>query len=233
MTSPSSLGDAYRAILERIAAAEKAAGRHPGSTCLIAVSKTQPADRIEELYALGHRDFGENYVQELLEKADILAARGCDEIRWHFIGHLQSKKVKSLLPHVYCVHSVDSEKLLGEIARRQGEREGGTRMPIFIEINIGDEASKSGISKSAARPLTERSADFPDVELLGLMCVPEANLSEDQITARFAELRELEKECRPFTRGQLSMGMSHDFELAIVQGATHIRVGTALFGARK
>jgi pyridoxal phosphate enzyme (YggS family) len=230
--SPSSpkpeLEQAYRGILARIAATE----RLPGATTLIAVSKKQPIERIEELYRLGHRDFGENYAQELLDKAAELETRGCREIRWHFIGHLQTNKVKPLLPQVHCVHSVDSEKLAAEIARRQEEQRPGQALPVFIEVNLGHEPNKSGITPELAPALAQFAAGRTALRVLGLMCVPEAGLPETALIARFAELLELERRCRPATQGLLSMGMSHDFELAIAHGATHVRVGTALFGTR-
>src|SRR5206468_2057422 len=121
------------------ASAAKASGRDVASITLIAVSKKQPEDKIEALYRLGHRDFGENYVQELVAKAVELERRGCSGIRWHFIGHLQTNKAKLLVPHVFSVHSVDSEKVALALARQWGAGERGGKLPVFIEVNISQE----------------------------------------------------------------------------------------------
>ncbi len=232
MTSPSLIEKNYQEIKKKITAAETAGDFMAGSTTLIAVSKGQPVESIEFLYGLGHRDFGENYAQEFLEKAATLETRGCADIRWHFIGHLQTKKVKPVLNVAQFIHSVDSEKLLLEIARRQVERRVATRMQIFIEVNLGQEPNKTGATSEAAPKLTALAATFPEIRVCGLMCVPEAAITGEKLAARFDELRELEKNCRPATERMLSMGMSGDFELAIAHGATHVRVGTALFGPR-
>jgi pyridoxal phosphate enzyme (YggS family) len=129
----------YREILDRIAAAARTCGRDPASVTLIAVSKKQPEDKIEALYRLGHRDFGENYVQELVGKAAELERRGCIGIRWHFIGHLQTNKAKLLVPHVFSVHSVDSEKVAQALARQWGASGRSGSFPVFIEVNISRE----------------------------------------------------------------------------------------------
>ncbi len=215
----------YAQIAQRIAQA--ASGR---SITLLAVSKGQSAEAIAELYRLGHRDFGENYVQELVDKAEQLAALGCSEIRWHFIGHLQTNKVKALVSHVWAVHSVDSEKLARELAKRWDR---ATPLPCFIEVNIDGEASKTGIAPENTASLARKIASLPQLRLLGLMAVPASGRTTEETSQSFAKLCSLEEQCRPATQGQLSMGMSTDFELAITQGSTHVRVGTALFGPRK
>jgi pyridoxal phosphate enzyme (YggS family) len=223
------LESSYADLKDRIKRAEIT----PSSVTLIAVSKMQSVESIEALYRLGQRDFGENYAQELLEKSSLLSARGCHEIRWHFIGHLQTNKVKALLPVVHAIHSVDSEKLAAEIGKRKQEQSAPSPLAVFVEVNLGREPKKTGAPPERAVPLTHYVASLGEkVRLEGLMCVPESGLENEGLCARFRELRELEKQCRPATRGQLSMGMSHDFELAISQGATHVRVGTALFGPR-
>jgi hypothetical protein len=228
------LSSAYRQIGERVRAAAAASARDPAAITLIAVSKKQPVQRLESLYRLGHRDFGENYAQEMLEKAEALDARGCPGIRWHFIGHLQTNKAKTLVSHVHAVHSVDSEKLARELAKRWRARTPPRtdRLPVFIEVNLGRETEKSGATSESTESLARFIAEQPELELRGLMCVPETDLPSERLSARFSELRELELRCRPMSGGALSMGMSNDFELAIAQGATHVRVGTALFGAR-
>jgi pyridoxal phosphate enzyme (YggS family) len=218
----------YRQIMRRITALAGGAGK----VTLIAVSKTQPAEAIEALYSLGHRDFGENYAQELIEKATQLES-ACPGIRWHFIGHLQTNKVKTLLPYVHAVHSVDSERLAGELDKRWRQlHSGDVRLSCFLEVNIDGEATKSGIHPETAPPLAETIASsYGALKLEGLMAIPAAGEAA-AVQKSFAALRELETKCRPHTSGRLSMGMSGDYELAIPEGATHIRVGTALFGPR-
>lgn len=219
----SELENRYRAILSRV----KRKVEHR-AVCLIAVSKKQPVDLIEKLYELGHRDFGENYVQELSSKALELQKRGCTEIRWHFLGHLQTNKVKNLIPWVHSVHSVDSIRLANELAKRWKESGRSGRLPIFVEVNISGEPSKSGVNPEVAVEISKELARFPELILQGLMCIPE----EEKGELEFPRLRELEEKCRPGTQGQLSMGMSGDFEAALKAGSTHIRVGTAIFGER-
>jgi pyridoxal phosphate enzyme (YggS family) len=203
---------------------------------LLAVSKKQPVSAIAELYRLGHRDFGENYVQELVEKAVELEKLGCTGIRWHFIGHLQTNKVKAVIPHVHSIHSVDSSKLSLEIAKRWRDSgrgvSTGARLPVFAEVNLDHEPGKAGATPETTAALCSWIAAERELELLGLMAIPAAAHSDEESRAAFARLRELELKCRPYSQGQLSMGMSGDFELALSEGATHIRVGTALFGAR-
>jgi PLP dependent protein len=221
------LATRYRDVLVRIKSAAESR-----LVTLIAVSKTQPAEAIETLYALGHRDFGENYVQELCEKAVELERRGCSGIRWHMIGHLQTNKVKQLVPHVFCVHSVSSEKLARELARRWKEARGpGTRLPVFIEVNIDSEDSKHGLLPADVPPLTAALAPISELSVEGLMCIPAAQSAGGEGDA-FKRLRALSNECRPLVGGKLSMGMTQDFEAAIREGATHVRVGTAIFGSR-
>lgn len=196
---------------------------------LIAVSKSQPIEAIEELYRLGHRDFGENYVQELVQKATVLNSRGLSGIRWHFIGHLQTNKVKTLIPFVSSIHSVSSIKMALEIAKRWSQVKTGGSLPVFIEVNLDHEKSKSGISPSEVISFVKEVSGISGLRLDGLMCIPASHQDPRQ---KFAALRELEKNCQPISNGMLSMGMSSDFEIAIQEGATHVRVGTALFGSR-
>ena len=192
------------------------------SAVLIAVSKTQPPEAIRSLYLAGQRDFGENYAQELVAKAKAL--RDLPDLRWHFIGHLQTNKVRAIAPFVHAVHSVDSVRLAGELSRRAGER-----LPIFLEVNLDGEAGKAGVTPADAPAVSAEIAALPGLELRGLMAIP-APMAV--MRPSFARLRALETACRPATRGGLSMGMSGDFEEALREGATHVRVGTALFGAR-
>ncbi len=222
----------YRQILARVAEAAQQSGRAPEAVTLIAVSKTQPIESIEALWQAGHRDFGENYVQELVQKAQALRQRGCDGIRWHFIGHLQTNKVKLLLPEVYSIHSVGSERLATEIQKRWQGLEHKQPLPVFIEVNIDREESKSGALPEEAPTLASQIATLPSMRLQGLMCIPATSPESGSGGDSFKRLSELENRCRPHTHGALSMGMTQDFEDAIRQGATHVRVGTANFGAR-
>lgn len=232
MSAQIGIGTTYSQIKDRIAAACRLAGRDPSTITLLAVSKKQPEDKIEELYRLGHRDFGENYAQEMVTKAIELERRGCTGIRWHFIGHLQTNKAKLLVPHAASVHSVDSEKVAVALSKAWEALGRPGKLPVFIEVNISHEESKSGIAPAEVESLAQSISQISKIELQGLMCVPAASEDDTQLSQRFAELRQLEENLRNVSRRQLSMGMSSDFELAIAQGSTHVRVGTALFGAR-
>jgi len=220
-----SLKSRFESITRRIDERASQVGRDPASVTLIAVTKMHPFETIEELYRLGQRDFGENYVQELLGKAEQAVARGLTEIRWHFIGHLQSNKVKSLLPIVYAIHSVDSAKLATEISKR-AERE----IPIFLEINVDEEESKTGAKPAEILALFRAVRDLPNVEVRGFMCIP-APGDNNRTRLSFRKLRDLAAQMIG-AKAECSMGMSDDFEIAIEEGSRFIRVGTALVGAR-
>ncbi len=220
------IGARYRDLMRRISAI---AGpkRHVD---LLAVSKGQPDGAIESLYRVGHKDFGENYAQELAEKARKLKNRGIRDLKWHFIGHLQTNKVKSIIPFISSVHSVHSEKLARELAKQWKAAKRPGRLPVFLEINIDAEESKSGIDPEDAPALAAKVAALPELELKGLMCIPK---TDGDAAGAFRRLKQLEERCRPHTAGGLSMGMSGDFEPAVREGATHVRVGTAIFGERE
>jgi pyridoxal phosphate enzyme (YggS family) len=218
----------YKVLSEKIADLSAQCKRSSPVT-LIAVSKKQSVDAIEELYQLGHRDFGENYVQELITKAETLDKRGCQEIRWHFIGHLQTNKVKSLIPWVSCIHTVDSSRLAQELDKKFSTLGRAGKLPVFMEVNMDKEETKSGVSSEEAVHLSDKIGLCPKLDLLGLMCIPPLGVDP---SARFRELAALERQLRPQTQGKLSMGMSGDYAEAIAEGATHIRVGTVLFGPR-
>ena len=225
----------FLAVRDRFEAALKQAGRSLDSATLVAVSKKHPAQAVKEIWDLGHRDFGENYVQELLEKAVELERMGCTGIRWHFLGHLQTNKVKALLKVQPVIHAVDSEKLAREISKRVTQAQEGSAdasaavplIPVFLEVNLDVEATKSGVAPQDAPALSQALSQFPGLKLEGLMCIP----APGNVGA-FSQLRELEGACRPATRGGLSMGMTQDFETAVTEGATHVRIGTAIFGER-
>ncbi len=198
-----------------------------GQAGLIAVSKTHGADLIEALYRAGQRDFGENYVQELLEKDRELKARGISDIRWHFLGHLQTNKVRQLIPVVHAIHSVDSLRLASEISKRAI---GPVR--VFIEVNVEGEPTKSGFNPGDLTEVLPQVAGLPHLEVRGLMCIPSR---EGGVSGRaFRELRSLRDVHRAHLgAGELSMGMSEDYEVALREGSSWIRIGTALFGPRK
>ena len=218
----------YFKLLAEVENTAKAAGRDPGAVKLIAVSKTQPFEKILELYQHGHRDFGENYVQELVDKAEQAQGYGISDIRWHFIGHLQTNKVKALVPFVHTIHGVGSLRVAAEIDKRADKHQ---IISVFIEVNLDGEESKSGVQIPELRKLAAEANAFDHLALHGLMCIPDPNRVGGTRGA-FRELARLESELRPLTLGALSMGMSSDYQDAIREGATYVRVGTAIFGER-
>jgi len=211
------------AVSQRIAAAVAAAGRAPGSVKLVAVSKTMPSSAIREAYAAGQRDFGENYAQELAQKAKELADLA--DLRWHFIGHLQSNKAKVVAPLAHLVHSVDSSGLAHELAKRAK-----TPLGVLVEVNAG-EAQKSGAREEDVAAIVAAIEDEPGLRLRGLMTVPPADL--DATKRAFERLAKLRETLGPARLPELSMGMSADLELAVASGATMVRIGTAIFGDRR
>jgi pyridoxal phosphate enzyme (YggS family) len=233
------LAERLRAVTARIAAAREAAPAGQ-SVRLLAVSKGHPARLVRAAYALGQRDFGENYVQELLQKAEAL--RDLPDLRFHLIGHLQRNKAKHVVEHASAVHSVDSLALLGELARRMLGREvplarrafgGDGRLPILLEVSIAGEAQKSGAAPAELAELIASAEQSEGVRLAGLMCVPP--FTDDPSAARpyFEALARLREEHGGAARlPELSMGMTQDYEHAIFAGATLVRVGTAIFGPR-
>jgi hypothetical protein len=213
----------------RVARAAQAAGRDPSGVQLVAVSKKNGPEAIREAYAAGQRDFGENYAQELRDKASALA--DLDGLRWHFIGHLQSNKAKLIAPYAALVETVDSERLALELSRLAQSR--GTKLPCLVQVNVGEEAQKSGCSPSDAEAVISAVERAPGLELAGLMTLPPFELDASETRVHFRALRELREACGGSARlKHLSMGMSHDFEEAIAEGATIVRVGTAIFGDR-
>ncbi len=198
---------------------------------LIAVSKTKPNEDLMELYALGQRAFGENYVQELVDKAASLPK----DIEWHFIGHLQSNKVKYIAPFVYLIHGVDSEKLLQEINKQAFKQ--SRVIDCLLQVHIAEEETKFGFDEAGLIELLEsgRLANYPNVNIKGLMGM--ASFSDDRIQVQ-KEFKQLKK-CFELTQNSigetctiLSMGMSGDYELAIQEGSNMVRIGSLLFGAR-
>lgn len=216
----------WRAISARVAAACERAGRAPGEVTIVAVSKTQPAAAVRAAAAAGARDFGENYAQELAAKR-----AACGDVRWHFIGRLQRNKAKLVAGQVALVHAVDSAELAEELARRAG----GVVQPVLISVNVAGEATKGGVTPEAAGALARAIAAVPGVRLDGLMTMPPPSDDPEASRGPFLALRALRDRLEQALGAPLpvlSMGMSGDFEVAIACGATHVRVGTAIFGAR-
>ncbi|WAB98433.1 YggS family pyridoxal phosphate-dependent enzyme [Pseudomonas putida] len=222
----STIADNLRALAARIDSAAKAAGRDPASLTLLAVSKTKPASAIRELHAAGVCDFGENYLQEALAKQQDLQDL---PLIWHFIGPIQSNKTKAIAEHFDWVHSVDRLK----IAQRLSEQRPPSLPPlnICLQVNVSGEASKSGYAPEDLPGLANAVATLPNLRLRGLMAIPEPSEDRAEQEAAFASLRQLQEGLN-LGLDTLSMGMSHDLEAAIAQGATWVRIGTALFGAR-
>ena len=217
-------------IRERVAAAEARAGRAPGSVTLLAVSKTFPAQDVAAAYAAGQRCFGENRLQEAMEK---IPARPAD-CEWHLIGPLQRNKVrKALEQRLALIQAVDSAKLAEAVSRIAGEL--GRTADILLEVNIDGEESKHGFSAEALREQWAALVALPHIRIQGLMCIPAPVERPEDARPAFAALRALAEELRargPLPLPTLSMGMSHDFEVAIEEGATLVRVGSAIFGRR-
>lgn len=212
-----------------IDAAARRAGRDPASVRLVAVSKLHPPEAIREAHAAGQRLFGENYVQELSAKESQLD--DLPAIEWHFIGHLQRNKARQITGRVGLVETVDSPKLLAEIAKRA--RSAGKVQHLLIQVRIGDEETKSGCEPRELPELLEVARSCSEVEVRGLMVIPPFELDADETRPYFRELRALrDRHGGPAVLPELSMGMSHDFEVAIEEGATLVRVGTAIFGER-
>lgn len=226
------IDDKLTNVTARLRIAAQKAARNPESVHLIAVSKTQPADAIAAAYHWGQRAFGENYLQEALEKQAILAQQGLNDIIWHFIGPIQSNKTRPIAEHFAWVHSVDREK----IAQRLNDQrpEGLPPLNICLQVNIDDEATKSGVSLAELPALAAAVSQLPNITLRGLMAIPAPSNNPEQQAAAFGQLRQaLENlNCSGLALDTLSMGMSGDMEAAIAQGATFVRVGTDIFGAR-
>jgi pyridoxal phosphate enzyme (YggS family) len=222
-----------QAVIGRISRACTAVGRDPRAVALLAVAKTWPVAALREAAAAGQRAFGENYVQEALAKVDALRSL---DLEWHFIGPLQSNKTRAVAEHFAWVHSVDRLKIAERLAAQRPA--GMPPLNVCIEVNVSGEASKSGVAPGEAPALCRAVAALPQLRLRGLMTIPEPATAADAKSAavrrRFAQLRELRDELNAggLNLDTLSMGMSHDLEEAIMEGATIVRVGTAIFGER-
>ena len=220
------------AIKDRMAAACGRVGRDPASVQLIGVTKTVSLERIREGVEAGIAVLGENYIQEAREKIESLADL---QVAWHFIGHLQSNKAKQAARWFDCVHTLDRERLARELDRQAHKQ--GRQLSVLIEVNVGDEESKSGVAPEALLPLFQTAAAMDGLVVQGLMALPPYRDDPEQVRPYFQRLCQLLDRLRqsgaaPESLTELSMGMSHDFEVAIEEGATMVRIGTAMFGAR-
>lgn len=222
----STIAENSATVLERIAAASRTAGRDPATVGLLAVSKTKPAAALREAAATGLRDFGENYLQEALDKQPALADL---PLVWHFIGPIQSNKTRAIASHFDWVHSVDRLKIAQRLAEQRPPERGP--LNICLQVNVSGEASKSGCHPDDLPALAAAVSQLPTLRLRGLMAIPEPTDDPASQRAAFARLRTL-REALNLGLDTLSMGMSQDLEAAIAEGATWVRVGTALFGAR-
>lgn len=229
--SPVDVTGNLKSVEERIAAACRRAGRDRDSVKLVCVTKTKPLPMLEEAYRDGYRAFGENKVQEISLKKPQLPS----DIRWHMIGHLQTNKVKQVLPNVVMIHSVESEHLANEISKQAVKL--GIEIPVLIEVNIAKEESKFGVMPEDAAQFIRNIAPLPGMKIRGLMT--SAPYTENPETNRvyFRNLRELAIDINGqnidnVSMYELSMGMSGDFEVAVEEGATIVRVGSAIFGER-
>ena len=224
----SAISEGLAKVRDRITRAAGAASRDPSTVRLVAVSKTKPASAIREAYEAGQRDFGENYAQEMAQKAEELA--DLPDLRWHFIGHLQSNKARLIAPVTHLLHTVDSASLVKELGKRL-EKSDRDPLAVLVEVNVGGEAQKHGATPGALADLIAAIDATKTLRLRGLMTMPPNDL--ESARRAFEALASLQA-----THGgksklpELSMGMSDDLEVAVACGATIVRVGTAIFGAR-
>lgn len=220
-----------RQVEERVKAACERAGRQRDEVTLIAVSKTKPVSMIEELLPGGTRDFGENKVQELCDKYEQLPK----DIRWHLIGHLQRNKVKYVVDKACLIHSVDSLRLAETISEEAGKK--GVNVPVLIEVNVAGEESKFGVKPEETEELVRQIAQLPGISVRGLMTIAPFVENPEENRVHFANLKKLsvdikKKNIDNVSMNVLSMGMTGDYEVAIEEGATMVRVGTGIFGER-
>ena len=224
------LQENFKEITEKIREAELSAGREPGSVRLIAVSKTKPIEMLEEAWSIGQRVFGENHVQEIVEKKT-----AHPEYEFHMIGHLQRNKVKSVIGRVSLIHSVDSLRLAEEISKESVKA--GLVTDILLEVNAGGEESKYGFTPEETVSAALEIAKLPGIRVKGLMTVAPNVEDPEEVRPVFRKIAQLavdirEKNDDNIDMYELSMGMTNDFRVAIEEGATMVRIGTALFGAR-
>ncbi len=228
---PDAIAANYRMILSRLAAAAQRAGRDPHQVQVLGASKTVPVDRLRQAVAAGLRRFGENYLQEAKPK---IAALAGEQISWHFIGHLQSNKAREAVRYFDLIHSVDRPSLA--TALEQAAAKIGKIQDILLEINLAGEASKSGAAPAEAVELLQHCLGLPHLRVVGLMAMPPWDPDPEASRPYFRALRQLrdrlEHQFPGISLPELSMGMSADYEVAVEEGATLVRLGTALFGPR-
>ena len=222
------------AVRARMAAAATRAGRPPDEVLLVAISKTHPLAAIEAAYAAGQRDFGENRLPELWEKVDLARARGLDGIRWHFIGTIQSRKTKQAIGPIQLIHSVDRAKIANRLSR--DAMEAGCVMDVLLEANVSGEASKHGFTPTQIADELPALLALSGIRVQGLMTMAPYVADEALLRTIFRDLRrlrnELNEQAPTASLHELSMGMTNDFEVAIEEGATMVRIGSAIFGER-
>jgi PLP dependent protein len=232
MTNLSTTRGNLQEVRQKIEAAARRASRKPEEILLIGVSKTRPAEAIREAYDAGLRHFGENRVQEWEGKLGALADLTAT---WHLIGHLQSNKAARAAKAFHSVDSLDDWSLAQRLDRAQSEKGTGEKLRVLIEVHMGGEETKSGTSEAGLPELAERVLALAHLDFAGLMCIPPFRENPDEVRPFFETLRKLKEQMesrigRPLPT--LSMGMSHDFEAAILEGSTEVRIGTAIFGTR-
>ena len=246
MAKRSPLAEKLEQVRERIASAAVKAKREPGEVTLIAVTKTAAPEQMREILQLGVNDLGESRVQVLAQRAgqlqEFLTRRAThgeggfpDKVRWHMIGHLQRNKIKQVLPIVSAIHSIDSLRLAEELDVQAAKL--AKKVPVMLQVNASEESSKFGVAVGAAVHLAEQIDSMPNLQFIGLMTMAPANEPEAKIRQAFTRTREVFEEMKWHKIGgttlrHLSMGMSNDFELAIAEGATMVRIGSELFGGK-
>lgn len=211
---------------------EKVKNKLPSATTLVAVSKTKPVEAIREAYEAGHRDFGENRIQEMVEKAEQLPV----DIRWHMIGHVQTNKIKHMAPFVYMVHGCDRPKVLREVNKEAAKND--RKIKCLLQVHIAKEESKFGFDEQELIDFLEGGdwKEWTNIDICGLMGMATFTENSDQVRGEFAGLAQLFKQIQQknlfATFDTLSMGMSGDYPIALEEGATHVRIGSAIFGER-
>ena len=225
------LKDNFDSVEKKVTEACKRAGRDRSEVTLIAVSKTKPVDMLREVYDAGARDFGENKVQEICEKYDQLPS----DIKWHMIGHLQRNKVHQVVNKACLIHSVDSLRLAETISHEAEKKE--IKVPVLVEVNVAQEESKFGVTTEETISLVEEIAKLPHIQVRGLMTIAPFVEDPEENRGIFRKLKQLSvdiaaKNINNVNMSVLSMGMTNDYEVAIEEGATMVRVGTGIFGER-
>lgn len=229
--SLSFLKENYENVLNNVKSACESAGRATEDVTLIAVSKTKPVEMLQEVYNCGCRDFGENKVQEIMDKYDQLPS----DIRWHMIGHLQTNKVKYIVDKVYMIHSVDSIKLAKEISKEALKK--NVTVKVLLEVNVANEETKFGLLTEEVLDFYKQVIDLPGLKVCGLMTIAPYVENPEENRQYFVSLKQLmvdmtQEKTDNISVKELSMGMSGDYKVAIEEGATFVRVGTSIFGQR-